>query len=290
VEGTGGTINLANYYRFTNSLVITGPLFTPTDITIYTNNNMAATSFFALSDTRIKKDLQTSDNAADLQTLLQLQVTDYAHIDTVEKGSQRRKGFVAQQVKEVYPEAISYAPNFLPNVYQMSQKLEVLPDNRLRITLPKPLATESLTALQPGTSVQLIAPTRKLTALVEAATETTLHLALVDSAGTSYSLTADESEQIFVYGAYASDFHIVDYDRIYTLGVSAIQEMYRELVAEKARVAALEAELNSLKASVQTQANEAATAKAERDEMRVQIHRLMQAMGLQATTPAANSK
>ena len=56
-------------------------------------------------------------------------------------------------------------------------------------------------------------------------------------------------EQIFVFGKHVSDFRILNYDRIFTTGISAIQELDRQVQALKkseARIAALEAKAEKL--------------------------------------------
>jgi len=53
-------------------------------------------------------------------------------------------------------------------------------------------------------------------------------------------------DKAFVYGKEVADFRAVDYDRIFTTGISAIQELSRkvdDLEAKQAKFAALEAKL-----------------------------------------------
>jgi len=47
-------------------------------------------------------------------------------------------------------------------------------------------------------------------------------------------------EQLFVYGTAVDDFHTVDYDQIFTLTTSALQEVDREVVELRERVKRLE--------------------------------------------------
>lgn len=58
-------------------------------------------------------------------------------------------------------------------------------------------------------------------------------------------------EKVFVYGKKVEDFHTVDYDRIFTLNVSATQELaaqveqlQKELAAARAENAALRQDMN----------------------------------------------
>lgn len=60
----------------------------------------------------------------------------------------------------------------------------------------------------------------------------------------------ESAEEVFVFGTVVNDFHVVDYDRIFVLGISAIQELDRkttELEKLKAEVEAMKADIQALK-------------------------------------------
>jgi Chaperone of endosialidase len=189
------------------------------------NFSLNAAAYFAFSDRRIKKDFRLSEHLADLAILRKLRVTDYRHINNVENGSDWKKGFVAQEVKETYPEAVTLSSNFIPNVYALSNKTQ--------------LATGNLTILldknhdfQVGDEVKIIIPTGE---------EKKVFVKAIPSENTFVIEWSDAApDKIFVYGKKVSDFHTVDYDRIFTLNVSATQELAR-------RVEQLEAENATLR-------------------------------------------
>ena len=54
------------------------------------------------------------------------------------------------------------------------------------------------------------------------------------------------SEEIFVYGQKVNNYHTIQKDRIFTTGISALQEVDRQQQADKQRIATLESQLASV--------------------------------------------
>ncbi len=75
-------------------------------------------SFLAISDARIKNIEGRSESAADLQKLLQIEVTDYRYKDIVEKGNRPTKKVIAQQVEKIFPQAVNRHTDVVPDIYQ----------------------------------------------------------------------------------------------------------------------------------------------------------------------------
>lgn len=199
------------------------------------NNMISATNFVANSDRRIKKDFHLSENLADLTTLRKIRVTDYRHIDEVQNGTAIKKGFIAQEVEEVFPEAITTQTNFIPDVYALSTRTQ-LSGNNMRISL------EKKHGLAVGDEVKLIlSDSEKKVIVASVPTENTFVVAW----------DAAPADKIFVYGKQVKDFHTVDYDRIFTLNVSATQELARKVELLEKENAALKAENGQMKASAE---------------------------------------
>lgn len=185
---------------------------------IYASYRIAAQEFNAHSDRRIKAIQRISDAQKDLATLMNIEITDYRLKDTVANGSFKHKKVIAQQVMEVYPQAVH------------NDVVEVVPDIFQRATMQD--AWVNLTTdLKKGDRIRLITETN---ADVYEVLEVEAHRFKVAIEATS------QEERVFVYGREVKDFHTVDYDAISMLNVSATQELAR-------RVAQLEAENNQLK-------------------------------------------
>ncbi len=200
----------------------------PTNVSIYASNVIRAFEFNAFSDARIKRVAGPSDPINDLATLNCLRVTDYRHIDVVGKGAAIKKGFIAQEVEQVFPEAVSLNRDFVPDCYRMAGAVRF--DSAVRsltLTLDAPCT------FVPGDHVRLIGSRPH-------------ELTVTAVAGNAFTVSdwpEPEALQVFVFGKQVDDFRTVDYDRIFTLGISAMQELTRENGARKAENDALKTRL-----------------------------------------------
>ncbi|MEL6924139.1 MAG: tail fiber domain-containing protein, partial [Bacteroidota bacterium] len=235
----GGDIHVDGFMRFhgLRSYYLSGWVYNPGGATYRLNHNvnvglasdraMQAPEFFAASDRRIKKDFALSNAPADLARLNQIEVTDYRHIDTLQHGNQTVKGLIAQQVKSVYPEAVTFVKRSIPNIFTAPGS----------VTIEGAKATFSLSkthGCQIGDQVEIVTKEANNTYEVIAVDN--------DKSFTveAWKGTANPAE-IFIYGKEIENFHIVNYDRVFTLAVSATQELARKvefLERENARLKA----------------------------------------------------
>ncbi len=200
---------------------------------INSNNRIKASEFNAFSDNRIKRDLVLSDNRKDLELIRQLRVTDYRHIDAVAKGTAYKKGFIAQEVAAVFPEAVSVTRDFVPDIYEKVRDFSVTAG-----ALSMVLAQEH--HLSVGDVVRLMLPDGQRDLLV--GTVSDAHTFTI----TDWS--EKTPEWVFVYGKQVDDFQQVDYDRIHTLNVSATQALIRQLEALENEIAVLKDQNDRMKA------------------------------------------
>jgi len=200
----------------------TNSVSTPVSIkagAIFSNGGVWVTS-----DKRIKKDLLLSDNKVDLANLQKLRVTDYRHVDEVATGTAFKKGFIAQEVEQILPEAITLSNDFVPNVYAVSERV-YLRNGLLHVELGKNHG------FVPGDEVKMVMPDDSEQKLVVCA--------VLSEKAFSVKWAEGAPEEVFVYGKKVKDFHTVDYDRIFTLNVSATQELARRVEQLEAENAAL---------------------------------------------------
>jgi len=176
-------------------------------VSINADAAIVAAVFLATSDRRIKTKLSLTDSVKDLKTLMGIEVTDYQLKDTVTNGSAQHKKVIAQQVEEVYPQAVSRQKGVVPDIYQKASVKEgwvqlatdLKVGERVRLMLPS------------GDSVEDVLEVRS------------------DSFRTSLKTPADK---LVVYGREVSDFRNVDYTAISMLNVSATQQLKHEKDAE----------------------------------------------------------
>lgn len=208
-----------------NGSIATGTASGVTAYSIYASDRIMASEFNAFSDKRIKNILGLSNPKNDLNILNKLKVTDYKYIDIANKGNDAKKGFIAQEVQEVFPEAVSQTKEFIPNIYQVA-KSAILNGTTLKITL------DNNHDLKVGDKVRLIADKEESYTVIRV-TENTFEV----------SDFKQSANSVFVFGKEVSDFNVVDYDRIFTLGISAIQELSKENKAQKTEIEYLKKQL-----------------------------------------------
>lgn len=209
------------------------------DVSIWAAGFIFADTFIAFSDERIKNIKGQSDSAADLKTLLGIKITDYTYKDTIAKGNRPQKKVIAQQVEQVYPQAVTMSTDVVPDIYRNA----ALKDGWVQ------LATD----LKVGDRVKLIGEKQKgIYAVVEV------------REGAFRTDFKPVSDKVFVYGREVKDFRTVDYEAISMLNVSATQELAKrleklesceshiaDLEQKSARVATLEQEVADLKKMVE---------------------------------------
>jgi Chaperone of endosialidase len=76
------------------------------DLKVYGIAFIADAGTYTASDTRLKHIIGRSNSAKDLETLKQIEVTDYTMKDTMRYGNRPLKRVIAQQVDCVYPTAV----------------------------------------------------------------------------------------------------------------------------------------------------------------------------------------
>jgi hypothetical protein len=198
----GSQSNTTFNYGYLNNGGTTGTFTGGTPpLSIYASSRIAATEFDAYSDARIKHVISRTNSVTDLTTLMKLQITNYRFVDTVAKGSKEFKKVIAQEVEQIYPNAVSKLTDVVPDIYQLAE----IKGGRISIS----------NTLKAGDRVKLISTGKSDIYEVTAA----------DSTGFSVNLEGDG--KIFVYGREVNDFRAVDYEALTTLNISATQELVK---------------------------------------------------------------
>jgi hypothetical protein len=204
---------------------------------ILAENRVGASEFNAFSDRRIKTVIGPSDNREDLAIIRRLRVTNYRPKDDVAEGIKIRKGFIAQDVEEIIPEAITKMTNWVPNIYEVAK--EVKSDARQQQLI---LTMTNAHGLKEGDLVRLFTDAGRFDAPVARVTETNKFVI----SGWTNSVT-----KVFVFGKEVNDFRSLNYDRIFTTGIGAIQELAARFEEKSAQVNALERKISELEKAVE---------------------------------------
>ncbi len=205
------------YFNRTGDIVTDGQIFTQAV-------NQA-------SDRRIKNIIGISNGQQDLQTLKAIEITDYTLKDA-RKDDSSHKMVIAQQLEEVYPQAVSQRSGTVPDIFAPSE----------HVAFNGSLVTITLNAahgVQVGDQISAEIPARDNNNLLLTVTE------VIDShTFVAEGWQGEEVGSIFVYGHIVDDFRAVDYTVVSMLHVSATQELARKVE----RLESMEQELAQLRA------------------------------------------
>jgi hypothetical protein len=245
VNGAGPEVyGMSGSYNVSNDANVVAPVGIRADGWI-----VSAKGIVVYSDRRIKRDLHASVTGKDLAAIQQLKVTDYRMVDPADDGKAWRKGFIAQEVEKVIPGAVTRSTEYVPDIFSAATALQWHAGvNQLSLTLGKDHE------LKAGDRVRLHVDGSRLD----------LKVREVPSARSFVVENCERApEKVLVYGKQVNDFRTVDYDRIFTTSVGALQELKKEKDAEvkileeenaalKQRLAAQEERLAALEAGEKT--------------------------------------
>jgi hypothetical protein len=204
-------------------------LFAENDIV--TNNTLVSTQTVTTSDARIKNIVGASNKQRDLETLRQIDVTNYTFKDVVKQGNTPQKKVIAQQVERVYPQAVQQRTDFIPDIYAVA-RVDALPSGFI-------LNLEKTHGLKAGDKVKLVHAQRG--EFIEEVRQ------IIDEKTFSISASGIESaDKLFVYGREVDDFRVVDYDALSMLNISATQALLQRMEQAEKENKTLQQEIRQL--------------------------------------------
>jgi hypothetical protein len=231
---------------------------------IFADNVYSADQFIAYSpysslsasDARLKNVIGRSDSAKDLETLKNIEVTDFTMKDVVAYGNTAFKKVIAQQVEQVYPNAVRSIGlkgfSFVPDIYTAASSVTEEKSGVYKIGLAK------AHGLKNGDTVRLITPKK-------------LDVTVVAHVVNDKTFTVETKEpldaKVFVYGRECTDLRGVDYTAISMLNVSATQELAKKVEALEERNSELESQSKRLSSVEAQERTEIAALKAENEKL-----------------------
>lgn len=192
-----------------------------TKFSLYADERIACPEFNAFSDARIKQIKSRSNSHLDLQTLQNIEVTDYTMIDTTSSSKGVQKKVIGQQIAQIFPQAISLVTEIVPDILEVASVVNgrvILPDHGLRN----------------GERVRMFLNDGQ-----------PVVLAVEEVNSCEFKIPLDIDEDVFIYGREVDDFHIVDYDSLSMLNISATQELCKIINGLKIEVQGLKVQLES---------------------------------------------
>ena len=203
----------------------------------------------ASSDRRIKTDIVDVEDDSALQLVRRLKPKTYTYRDTNARGTEPVYGFIAQEVREVLNYSTSLSKDAVPNIYENANLVEdILTFTTFNTAdLVRDVSGDLFTTLRIKTPMD----SNESVTILEVIDEHTLKVDLS-------KLPKDASGQIipfsqpFVFGQEVNDFHNLNKDVIWTVSTAALQEVDRQLQAEKQKVLDLQSTVSYLQQSLAT--------------------------------------
>jgi len=225
-SGTSSTGAISGYY-FSNSTTITSNTIGDNTVCAQFESSVwSKTKFICSSDERIKKNIVDIDDDNALQKILNIKPKTYQYIDTVERGNDIVYGFIAQQIQEIIPEAVTVTKEIIPNIYicECSNNIITLPDNII--------SSNILNINDEIIIIDEINYERKSYIIQD-----------IDN----NKITIDNNligSNCFVYGTKVNDFHTLNKDYIFTLNVCATQDLYKIIQEQQKQINYLLSKIN----------------------------------------------
>jgi hypothetical protein len=220
--------------NISSNIELTSTFNTDINICAKFNSGIWATgNIIASSDKRIKKNINDIKDDSALQMILNIQPKTYNYIDWINRGNNNIYGFIAQQIREVIPDAVKIEKEFIPNiflsaVYNTVGNIIILPNN---------FKNEN-NIINKNSRVKCYDINDNIV-IVEV-------IKIINE----YSFKIKDinylNDKIFVYGTEVNDFHVLNKEYINTLNVCAVQELHRKIVSQQNEISSLTEKVNTL--------------------------------------------
>ena len=231
-----------------------------------------STGFIATSDRRIKKNIvDVPDNLA-LEMVRNIPCRYYEYKDNLYSGTDKTIGFIAQEVKEILPMAISIQTSIIPNELR---KLENVSWEQIENTY------KLITDLQDVSGVKY-----RFYVSNDVSGNDEIMKDVVGNSDNSF--TFDEQwNNVFCYGKEVNDFHTLDKQKLFALNFSATQEIDRiqqqhiiDISNAQATIQPHETTIQQHETTIQQQQLEIENLKLVNQDMNNQINMIKEHLGL----------
>jgi hypothetical protein len=227
------------------------------------------------SDERIKENITDIDDNSALDLVRKLKPKTYEYIDKIKRGSDRVYGFIAQDIESLIPYGTRKVEEVIPNIMEVATVTDSNVISFVNFNTSNLESNTYILQLTDKNGKDILATIESIIdeKTVRVKEDLSTKLYEFDELGndvTRYSIitkseyeqlenksgyTLDEttqtyskllSNEIYVYGEKIDNFLKVNKDYIWTVATAALQEVDRQLQAEKAKVSTLETQLTSI--------------------------------------------
>ena len=185
------------------------------------------------SDIRVKCNINAINSKDAIEAIRLLQPKRYEYIDRNMSAFEKHIGFIAQEAKLCIPECVHTKKEFIPNIYSMAKISIISPTTALLTSLQSPVtlliqkeliehADESIKDTISIKHVKLKIFNRSKTCFYVCCIESIDDYNIMIQTNKENTLVTDD---YFVYGQEIQDYHYMNNDAIFSMLVSAFQEL-----------------------------------------------------------------
>lgn len=203
---------------------------TATRVSIYSKHYVYSHGgIVSSSDKRIKKDIEPVPDDLALEKIRKLDAKYYHYVDEIDRGPNRTIGFIAQEVLDVLPEAVSMSQEFVPDHMRI---VEVTWSgvNMILNEMVEPGTYRFYLSNKPESEQQPVEIMKDWNT----------------TDGKTFQTDGKQFDNVFLYGRQVNDFHIIDKQKIFAVAYAALQQVDKNQQALQAKVSSLESTVADL--------------------------------------------
>lgn len=182
----------------------------------------SAYGWAATSDRRIKRDIVELDDEESLTILRKLKPCKYNYVPSYNINKNKQIGFIAQEVGEVLPGAVSLDTKMIPNIACIAEVKYGTDENLVTLNLTNELPTD--VTVEKNTKLTIGTPSK---GRVNVIVVNVLSNTIFEVKAEYEDYFKYKPPRVFVYGTIVNDFNHLFKDKIWAVGVSALQQIDR---------------------------------------------------------------
>jgi hypothetical protein len=212
------------------------------------NGGLLATYYGSVSDERIKKNISSMNLGYALEEMRTITPMTYNYIDTAARGSNSVMGFIAQQVAQELPIAVTTVTNFIPNIYSrinVSSIQTVGNTSHIYVSL-NDVGNSVLSTISSADILSVYLPNDSNIVTSGSTTVDDMLILHIDS----LIPNSEFISEVFIYGKQVHDFNTLNKDYLYTINFAATKDLDSIVQTQKSTIDGLYSLLDMLCSTV----------------------------------------
>ena len=206
------------------------------------SGGLSCAGVYVYSDKRIKSDIEKINDNTALDIVNRIESYEYYYKDPLHKNKKKTIGFIAQEVRDILPNASDIIKNFIPDelLSITDPNWETISDDKHKLTIDN----LDLSGNHTGNCRFYLSDD------LSGNNEVCKEIKVEDD---KHSFIFEKKwNNVFFYGKEINDFHTIDKAQIFALHHSAIQELSRQNDNKTQEITELKTENKELKEKLQT--------------------------------------